>query len=460
MTARALKVLIIEDDRDTADWMQLVFERHGCEVRVAPDGHTGDLLGAVLQPDLILLDLGLPDVDGMTVLPRVRNLCRDALVVVYSAFATVPRAVQAMSAGAFTVVEKPMTESQVVDLLERIRSRIQVRPIDEAVDGEVERLGRLVTQCAAMKHVFELVRMTAPADVNVLVLGENGTGKELVASAIHELSPRRSKPFVRINCASIPSELLESELFGHRRGAFTGAIADRPGLLELANHGSVLLDEIAEMPALLQVKLLRVLQEREVRPVGSHTSLKVDFRLICATNVDPKVAMAEGRLREDLLFRINTITLNVPPLRQRGKDIPSLAHVFLRHFAAAYHRDVEGFDDDVLLRLQQYQWPGNVRELEHAIERAVIVATGRTITITDLPDAIGARHAGVPKQPMTVPRNCTLEQLERLAILQALEQTNWNKRAAAHILGIHRPTLYSKLKKYELHRQGRLPESA
>jgi transcriptional regulator with PAS, ATPase and Fis domain len=222
----------------------------------------------------------------------------------------------------------------------------------------------------------------------------------------------------------------------------------------------VLLDEIAEMPALLQAKLLRVLQEREIRPVGSHTSLKVDFRLICATNLDPKAAIAEGRLREDLLFRINTITLRVPPLRERGKDIAILARVFLRHFATGYRREVDDFDDEVMRRLQQYHWPGNVRELEHAIERAVIVATGRTIAVKDLPDTIRARDASVVRQPSTVPRNCTLEQLERLAILQALEQTNWNKRAAAHILGIHRPTLYNKLRKYQLQRQGRLPESA
>jgi len=454
------RVLIVEDHQDTADWIQLVLERHGCDVRVAPDGHTGELLCAVFQPDLIFLDLGLPDLDGMSVLRRARDLCRDALLVVYSAMATVPRAVEAMSAGAFTVLEKPITERQVTELLDRVRARIQLRQVDEDVDGDVERLGRLVTQCAPMKHVFELVRMTAPADVNVLVLGENGTGKELVASAIHDLSPRRSKPFIRINCASIPSELLESELFGHRRGAFTGAFADKRGLLELAERGSILLDEIAEMPALLQAKLMRVLQEREVRPVGSSVSLKVDFRLICATNLDPKVAIPEGRLREDLLFRINTITLRVPPLRERGKDIPLLARVFLRHFAAGYHRELDGFSDEVLTRLQQYHWPGNVRELEHAIERAVIVATGRTIALKDLPDSIRARDAGSPRLPTTVPRNCTLEQLERLAIVQALEQTNWNKRAAAHILGIHRPTLYNKLRKYQLHRQGRLPESA
>jgi two-component system response regulator AtoC len=454
------RVLVIDDHRDTAEWLQLILERHGCDVRVAPDGRTGELLCAVLQPDLVFLDLGLPDIDGIDVLRRARDLCRDALVAVCSGLATVPRVVEAMSAGAFTVLEKPINDTQVVDLLDRVRARIRMQQLDEEVDADVERLGRLVTQCAPMKHVFDLVRMTAPADVNVLILGENGTGKELVASAIHDLSLRRTRPFIRINCASIPSELLESELFGHRRGAFTGAVADKRGLLELADHGSVLLDEIAEMPALLQAKLMRVLQEREVRPVGSSASLKVDFRLISATNMDPKAAIAEGRFREDLLFRINTITLRVPPLRERGKDIPLLSRIFLRHFATVYHREIDGFADEVLVRFQQYHWPGNVRELEHAVERAVIVAGGRTIVLKDLPDSIRARDAASPRQPTTVPRNCTLEQLERLAILQALEQTNWNKRAAAHILGIHRPTLYNKLRKYQLHRQGRLPETA
>jgi transcriptional regulator with PAS, ATPase and Fis domain len=321
----------------------------------------------------------------------------------------------------------------------------------ENIPADVTRLEQMLTRSEAMKEVFELVRTAAPTDVNVLVLGENGCGKELVASAIHDLSPRRARTFVRINCAAIPAELLESELFGHRRGAFSGAGADRAGLLELAHGGSVLLDEIAEMSPALQVKLLRVLQDREVRPVGSAHPIKVDFRLVCATNADPREAIADGRLREDLYFRVNTVTVRLPPVRERREDVPLLAHHFLERFAGDHGRRLAGFHEAAMRALTRYDWPGNVRELEHAIERAVIVSSGRHIALSDLPDSI-RRPSGRRTPARSIPIGCTLEELERMAIQQTLDLTNWNKRATARILGIHRPTLYNKMRKYGLWR--------
>jgi two-component system response regulator HydG len=256
---------------------------------------------------------------------------------------------------------------------------------------------------------------------------------------------------VKVNCAAIPAGLLESELFGHERGAFTGAVAGRKGLFEQSNRGSILLDEIGEMPLALQAKLLRVLQEREIRPVGSTTPVKADFRLICATNVDVSQAVADGRLRQDLYFRLNTIALQIPPLRERTGDIALLAPRFLRRFAASYGRPVERFTDHALRVLEEYAWPGNVRELEHVVERAVILAAGSRIDAGDLPATLRQLPVRTAGQ-VSVPAGCSLEEVERLAILQTLELTDWNKRQAAKLLGIHRPTLYNKLRKYRLWR--------
>jgi len=306
----------------------------------------------------------------------------------------------------------------------------------------------IVGQSKRMKELFELVASVAKSEANILIQGENGTGKEVIANAIHTASMRAKGPFIKINCAAIPKDLIESELFGYRRGAFTGAVTDKVGLLELAEGGSLLLDEIGDMPAYLQTKLLRMLQEREYRPVGSDRIVHVDFRLICATNVDIETALREGRLREDLYFRINTIALRVPPLRERPEDVPTLATHFLGIFTARYNRPVKTISPaafDVLLR---NRWPGNVRELENAIERAVLVCKGDQIVPEDLPDAL--LEAGLSTQEFAIPPNRTLAEIEKMAILQTLQRTNWNKQETAHILGLYRPTLYSKMKKYEI----------
>jgi DNA-binding NtrC family response regulator len=447
-----VRILAVDDDIEITEWLKSLLETRGYDVRAASDGRTAELLFGTFRPHVVILDLMLPDSDGEQLMKQWLEIAPDTQVVIVSGHATVARAVSAMNAAAFHVLEKPASPSDIVAVVERATASRRIVARDEAL-GDVAQLGRMLTRSPRMKPVFELVETAAPTDVSVLILGENGSGKELVASAIHELSARRSGTFVRINCAAIPAELLESELFGHRRGAFTGADSDRRGLLELADGGSVLLDEIAEMSPALQVKLLRVLQDREIRAVGSMRPSKVNFRLICATNVEPHAAIGDGRLREDLFFRINTITVRLPALRERQVDIPLLAQHFLEHFSNEHGKKFEGFHEAAMQALLRYEWPGNVRELEHTIERAVIVSRGRHIALSDLPDNLRKRPSRHVARTRGLPAGCTLEELERLAILQALELTNWNKRATAQMLGIHRPTLYSKLRKHNLTRR-------
>jgi len=444
-----LRSLIADDDPLSAERLRAVLERWGHDVRVAGDARTAEVLTQVWRPDVVLLELVLPDGDGVTLIPRLRAGDEPPQIVIVSSHATVRVTVDALAAGAASVLEKPVD----VELLQDVLARLSCRrtKVDAAAAEPVAELGGMVTRDLRMRALFDTIRLAAPSGVNILVQGENGTGKELVATALHDLSPRAAGPFVKVNCAAIPAGLLESELFGHERGAFTGAVAGRKGLFEQSNRGSILLDEIGEMPLALQAKLLRVLQEREIRPVGSTTPVKADFRLICATNVDVSQAVADGRLRQDLYFRLNTIALQIPPLRERTGDIALLAPRFLRRFAASYGRPVERFTDHALRVLEEYAWPGNVRELEHVVERAVILAAGSRIDAGDLPATLRQLPVRTAGQ-VSVPAGCSLEEVERLAILQTLELTDWNKRQAAKILGIHRPTLYNKLRKYRLWR--------
>jgi transcriptional regulator with PAS, ATPase and Fis domain len=306
----------------------------------------------------------------------------------------------------------------------------------------------MIGKSKPMQELYSMLEKIKSSESTVLVNGENGTGKELIANAIHYNSNRVKGPFIKINCAAIPKDLIESELFGYKKGAFTGAMTDKVGLFEMAEGGSLLLDEIGEMPPYLQTKLLRVLQEREYRPIGSDRLVHVDFRLICATNIDLDVALREGKLREDLYFRINTITLRVPPLRERSEDIPLLCNHFLSKFNQRYQKSVRSISPAAYHLLIRNRWAGNVRELENAIERAVLVSKTGEIQPNDLPETI--REEGSPQQEFTVPPHRTLAEIEKMAIVQTLQRTNWNKQEAAQILGLYRPTLYSKMKKHEI----------
>jgi DNA-binding NtrC family response regulator len=444
---------VVDDEPTIVDGLRLTLESEGYAVRIA--GSVQTALAVVAQADVhaAIVDLMLPDGDGIGLTRELKRRDPALEVIIVTAYGSVRKAMEATKgAGAFYVLEKPFDPDEVLGL---VRNALEHRKLlaenlalkrrlaEQVADSEI--LG----SAPSLKRVLETVASVADTDANVLIVGESGTGKELIANALHEGSSRRDGPWIKINCAALPKDLIESELFGHTRGAFTGATADKVGLLEEAHQGSLLLDEITEMPLDLQAKLLRVLEDRVVRRLGGTRTVPVDFRLICSTNRNPELAVKEGQLRQDLYFRINTVTIYVPPLRERREDIPILVRAFLERYRAKHGRPVDGIAPEAYRRLMAHGWPGNVRELQHAIERAVLVARGREITVADLPEAL--QHAGAEGTgtiaPSAVPSG-SLEEIERASILKALETTRWNKQAAAALLGLRRPTLYSKMRKH------------
>jgi DNA-binding NtrC family response regulator len=453
-----IRVLIVDDEADSSEWLRFVFmDRGGYDVATAATAAAAEQTCREWKPELVLLDMMLPDADGLELLGRLKRLAPDTDVIMVSAYGSIPKALQALRDGALTFVEKPVDLAMLLSVVDRLEDHLSVRArVRLAQDPSAPPRGfdGILSSSPTMHRLFETVQAVAPTDASVLLRGENGTGKEVFATAIHAHSRRASRPFIKINCAAIPPDLLEAELFGHRKGAFTGAAADKVGLIELAHGGSLLLDEIAELPPHLQVKLLRVLQEQEFRPVGDTRVVRSDFRLICATNVDLQAALESGRLREDLYYRINTVMMVIPPLRDRLEDVPLLAEHFLRRFADRHGRTVQGFDPAAMRVLLGHRWPGNVRELEHVVERAVIMSVGPLIAIEALPPSLRDVEAPSAEVPMPFPDNCTLEEIERIAIQRTLERTRGNKRAAAEILGVYRPTLYAKLRKYRLWEKG------
>ena len=442
-------VLVVDDEPVIADNLRITLEHAGYEVETA--GTTAGALAAVDKRDfaLAVVDLMLPDGDGLQVLRQLKARDPSMEVIIMTGHSSIAKAVEATKQGAFYFVAKPFDTDEMIMLagkaLERRRLVAETSELRRRLN-EQSGFAQMLGSSPGMRRVFELLDAVAGSDANVLVVGESGTGKELVANAVHSHSPRVEGPLVKINCAALPKDLIESELFGHVKGAFTGATTDKPGLLEEAHRGSLLLDEITEMPLDLQAKLLRVLEDRTVRRLGGPRTVPVDFRLISSTNLDPEAAVREGRLRQDLYFRINTITVSLPPLRERATDIPLLARCFLERFRAKHARDVEAIDPESYRRLLAHRWPGNVRELEHAIERAVLVARGREITLSDLPETL--QLAPVPSDGAEAPPPGSLEEIERVSILRALETSGWNKQAAALLLGLRRPTLYSKMRRH------------
>src|SRR5687767_6975859 len=448
---RRRRVLAVDDEPAMTEWLKMVIEAEGYEVRTALIGTRGEEIFKQWRPDVVVTDLMLPDLDGIQLLRRLKEIDPAPEVIVISGQGTITRAVEAGQAGAFYFLEKPVSQEGLLDMLrkaiDRTQERAEHQQLKEQIRGQYS-FANIVGQSKKMKDLFELIESVAASDANILIQGENGTGKELIANAIHYNSNRVKGPFIKINCAAIPKDLIESELFGYKKGAFTGAMADKIGLFEMAEGGSLLLEEISEMPPYLQTKLLRVLQEREYRPIGSDRLVHVDIRLICATNIDLDVALREGRLREDLYFRINTITLRVPPLRERTEDIPLLCDHFLDKFRQRYQQSMKTLAPSVYHLLIRNRWPGNVRELENAIERAVLVAKGTEIAVVDLPESI--REETTNSADFVIPPHRTLAEIEKMAIVQTLQRTNWNKQEAAQILGLYRPTLYSKMKKHEI----------
>jgi DNA-binding NtrC family response regulator len=396
------RVLIVEDHEDSADFLRLLLEPDGYVVKTAGTAQQAREQVAAFTPDIILMDLMLPDAEGLELLRELRVLSPESQIVVVSGHGSISVAVEAMESGALTFIEKPINASVLMAQLHKAAEKLALTVENRRLRAELDEsatYGGLIGRSKPMRQLFQLIKSVAPTDANVLITGENGSGKEVVATAIHESSKRARGPFIKVNCAAIPTELIESELFGHKRGAFTGAVNDKQGLMEMANNGTLLLDEIGELSPNLQVKLLRVLQDREFRPVGSTKVLKTNFRLISATNVNVEQALKEGRLREDLYFRINTLTLPVPALRERPTDVPLLAEYFLRKYAAEHDKSAMSFNPDALRALTAFSWPGNVRELQHVVERAVILSQGSLVGVDDLPDNVTAATAAQAHQP-------------------------------------------------------------
>jgi DNA-binding NtrC family response regulator len=446
-------ILVIDDEEPILDSLRLNLAHTGYTISTAKSGEEGIILFDNGDFDLVLCDLQLPDMSGNDVLKKLKEKRPSVEVIIISGYGSVANAVEATKAGAFHFVEKPFEFDALHVLIERALERQTLIEESDSLRRTLQQrttYGDIVGRSKQMQNIFEMIEAVAKSDANILIVGESGTGKELIGNAIHYNSHRAKGPFVKVNCAALPKELIESELFGHTKGAFTGAARDKEGLIARANGGSLLLDEIAEMPLELQPKLLRALQERVYYRLGSEKPVEVDFRLICATNRNPPDAVRSGQLREDLYYRISTITIEVPPLRERAEDIQLLADHFLQTFAEKYHKPLQGFSHSAISVMYNYHWPGNVRELESALERAVLLSKGERIEASDLPFTATEAPAASPNNEFRVPPEMKLEDIEREVIYQTLQRTKGNKQAAATALGIYRPRLYSKIRKYNL----------
>jgi two-component system response regulator AtoC len=401
-----------------------------------------------LRPDLVLLDLLMPGIDGLQTLEQLRQLVPGMKVVMLSCVSDTRKVVQAIRLGAHDYLTKPFQKGELNTVIDQCLGKNQ-----ESFSGEVEELADevfFVAASPAMRKIRSQAALVAGVDIPVLMLGESGTGKEVVARLIHKLSPRAHRTFLKVNCAAVPADLLESELFGYEAGAFTGANHAKPGKFELCNKGTILLDEIGDMGLPLQAKLLRVLQEREIRPVGSNESHSVDVRVIAATNRDLETAYREGTFRKDLYFRLNVVTVHLPSLRERRSDIPVLVHHFLNRYAPGSNLHVT---PAAMKSLLQYEWPGNVRELENCVARAITLGDRQVIDVSDLPPAIRAEGGGAPQTTFSDGSSLSttaLAEMERMTILKVFEQANGDKALAGRMLGISRATLYRKLKRYNI----------
>ncbi len=449
-----VRILIIDDEPMMADSLKQNLMEEGYSVDTAASGAEAIELFDQGGHHLAICDLQLPDMDGLEVMRHMKDTRPTTEVIVVTGYGSVARAVEATKAGAFYFVEKPFDFEEIQPLVDKALERREL--VAETTNMRRQLSTRseyfnIIGASKAMQTIYETIESVAKSDANVLIVGESGTGKELIANAIHYNSLRSKKPFIKVNCAALPKELIESELFGHTKGAFTGAHADKEGLVQHAAGGSLMLDEIAEMPVELQPKLLRVLQERSYRKIGSEKTFAVDFRLISSTNRPPADAIRDGILRDDLFYRISTITIHVPPLRERNEDIQLLTEHFLHIYAKKYERTINGVSQAAYQRLFGHSWPGNVRELQNVIERAVLLAKASKIEPVDLPFDNGSLPEGAaPGAEWDVPPNMTLEDIERLVIERTLQRTGGNKQAAANLLGIYRPRLYSKIRKYNI----------
>ena len=461
------RVLVVDDEEDSRSALVLLLTTLGYEVDAAAEGSEAVERARVFRPAVLIADLVMPGLDGLGVLKAVRSELPGTMVILLTGYGSVETAVVAMKEGAYDYLTKPVEPRRLQALLEKAAEKAQV--VQEVTVlrrqlQELRGLGPLLGTSSSMREVYRVIDQAAATSAPVLIVGETGTGKELVARTIHDLSPRARQQFVALNCSAIPETLLESELFGHEKGAFTGAVERRAGYFELADGGTIFLDEIAEMSPGLQAKYLRTLQDGVVRRLGGKAELKVDVRIVAATNRDPLHAIKEGRFREDLYYRLNVLTVAMTPLRARKEDIPLLVEAFTAEFSERYGKAVKGIDDASLRMLQAHDWPGNVRELRNTIERAVVhcaedrivlscLAPGswRTLAVTS-PAVSAAAHRTEPADAVVVPVGTTLETAERDIIGRTLEATNGNKTRAAEVLGVSTKTLHNKLRRYAAER--------
>jgi DNA-binding NtrC family response regulator len=443
------RILIVDDEANARTALAELLRDEGYAVETAADGFKALPKLDEFTPDLVVTDLKMPGLTGLELMGKVRERDPEAVVIVMTAFGAVDTAVQAMKQGAADYLTKPVNVDELSLVLkrelERKRLRAEAGQLRERL-SERRRIDNIIGTSPPMQQVFDTVLQVAPSRASVLLTGESGTGKELIAAAIHEHSPRAKGPFVKLHCAALAESLLESELFGHERGAFTGAVGRREGRFEQADGGTIFLDEIGEISPSTQVKLLRFLQEHEFERVGGNTTIKVDVRIVAATNRNLMQRVREGHFREDLYYRLNVVSIEMPSLRQRPSDIPLLASHFLQKYGRENGKPVDGFTDDALAHLANYDWPGNVRELENAIERAVVVCKKTRVGVEDLTAAVAAathRPNGMPAIP-----GATMEEIERYAILKTLEQTGGSTSRAAEMLGISPRTIQYRLQQY------------
>lgn len=452
-------ILIIDDSPEILTQFSNFLKEEGFEVETALDGQAGIAKIEKRFYDLVVTDLKMPGLDGMQVLKYVQENSPDSICIILTGYGTVKNAVEAIKLGAFDYLTKPIKLDEILITLKRALEYRNLRRENINLRNQLKkkyRFENIIGDSEKMQKIFEVIEKVADSDSTILILGESGTGKELIAKAIHYNSYRRESPFIPVNCAAIPSELLESELFGHEKGAFTNAIRTRIGRFELANGGTIFLDEIGDMSPVLQSKLLRVLQDRQFERIGGIKTIKTDIRVIAATHQDLKLAVEQKRFREDLYYRLNVIPIHLPPLRERKTDIPLLAHHFLDHFNRTKKKKIKGFTKEAMEKLIQYNWPGNVRELENTIERVVILLDGDFINPQDLPEKFQSLTRNNLPQEIIIPDGgISLEEavneFEKKLILQALQKTGWVKNKAARLLNLNRTTLIEKIKRQNLH---------
>ena len=455
------KILVVDDEESVRAMLGLVLRSEGYEVLTADNGEQALEIGRREQPDVVLMDIRMPKMDGMTAFRLLRQEQSATGVILMTAFATVDKAVEAMKAGAYDYIIKPFNIDEVKILLRRAvenrRLAFEAKLLRQELSAHYS-LSRILTASPRMRRVYDTVVKVAPTQATVLITGESGTGKELMVNTLHYNSPRANGPLIKVNCSALPETLLESELFGHEKGAFTSAAARRIGRFELADKGTLLLDEIGEMPMSVQVKLLRVLQEREFERVGGSQTIKTDMRVIAATNRSLPELVARGEFREDLYYRLAVVTVEMPPLRERREDIPLLARLFLQKFAQEAGRELDDFDPEALALLEGYRWPGNIRELSNVVERAVIMSTGRMIFPEDLPPQLapaGDRgHGPGTSSWQGKSLRDIVKNTECAMIREGLRRNKGNRMKTARDLDMSRRALQYKIEEYNLAAEG------